>query len=675
MTDIFRNWTQYTCSSVIQNGVEYTLGGWNCDEEIYKASMEANIFAPLSYTVEDAYAPWAGLYPYQYWYERDWIISDTMYTSIRIAYVQVTSSSRRYDCIYANKEFRKDCTAGSFVIYSWSFNSGKMLWCATFVKEWTALTSLCDKKIENSTYRRVASVYDFTLDGTVTETVLWTWDYDDKSVYQTDEQFEAAMLVLYQNHLESLSAIWWEQKQAALISRQDLSNGTTSNHYNVILQWVNPYVYPPTIEWDNYIDLTTNWTCNLPINAAVYYSIDDEEVGKYADTSISIPAGSHTVRIIPYNTTPGWAIWFQLKTWVTSITHDAPYSAYSASDTNTWTNYKKDFAKNCTTLTSVPVDICTIPNTVTTIGDGFMYSMFEWCTWLTTAPTISISENVTSIGNGFMYSMFEWCTWLTATPTISIPEDVTSIGNDYMRRQFYGCTWLTTTATESMGDDVLTIGDYFMSERYEWCTWLTTTTAEVMGDSVTTIGNYFANRKFYWCTWLTINQEEDLWTSLTTIWANFRDWEYQTCTWLLSTRNEVMPNTVTTILNNFRYQQFRWCTNITTVWEEALSSWITSIWSAFRSTQFYGCTAITSITWWRDSAVGGSNYRYQQFYSCNTNKTVKVLTDVWYSAQSNTLTNTYVTEVQVPNAYLSNFTSTTSVYPRRSITDNKFVWY
>jgi hypothetical protein len=162
--------------------------------------------------------------------------------------------------------------------------------------------------------------------------------------------------------------------------------------------------------------------------------------------------------------------------------------------------------------------------------------------------------------------------------------------------------------------------------------------------------------------------------SATDTWTYFRRDEYSSCTQLINTAEEYLPDTVTTIGTNFRYRQYKWCSKITEAPEEVLPDTVTSIWTAYRYEQFYNCTSLTSIKWWKDSSYGWTNYRYYQFYGSNAQKTVKVLSDVWYNAQANALTNTYVTEVQVPTAYLSNFVNSNN-YPRINITDSKFVWY
>lgn len=617
MTNIFRNWTQYTCGSVIQNGVEYNLGGWNCDEEIYKASMEANVFVPNSYTITRWYCnPWQYL-PEIYYDQWDGMLNDTTYIH-KYMFAQGTSAGVSWNLqqLIVIKQLKKDCTATTYNMASIYYRyGGSCRWCKTFMKDWDVLTSMyiqTGTSNYDSSSIETFTLYDVNLDWTYTETVLWSRDPNNHTMERGE--FLTYIGNLYQTHLTELSATWWLPKEKMWVWTISFQRDTGSNTcYDVILN-LDMKLYPPVIVDDNYIEFTTNAACTLPINTPVAVVLDGEDSSTYTDTNITIPAGNHSVKVIPYNPTSWWAAWFKLRNWVVSLTHDAPFSAYNVSDTVISDNYRKEFAKWCTTLTSFPETILNIPNTITTIGNDFMYGMFEWCTSLTTVPTIEIPNSVTAIWDGFM------------------------------RRQYYGCTWLTTTEQESMSDNVTSIGNYFMAER------------------------------FYWCTWLTINQQEYLWTSLLTIWNSFRESEYDRCTWLVETRDEVLPNTITSIWNAYRRYEFRQCNSITSVWVESLPDSITSIWTWFRYEEYISCTAITNIKWWKDLSIGSSSYRYSQFSWCNTYKTVKVLSDVWYNCSSSTLNNTYVSEVQVPNEYLNNFVNSNN-YPRRSINDNKFVWY
>ena len=148
-----------------------------------------------------------------------------------------------------------------------------------------------------------------------------------------------------------------------------------------------------------------------------------------------------------------------------------------------------DYAFDCSGLTSV-----TIPNSVTSIGDGAFYGCsgltsvtipnsvtsigdyaFSGCSGLT---SVTIPNSVTSIGD----SAFSDCSGLTS---VTIPNSVTSIGNS----AFYGCSGLTSV---TIPNSVTSIGDGAFSN----CTGLTSVT---IPNSVTSIGD----SAFYGCSGLT----------------------------------------------------------------------------------------------------------------------------------------------------------------------------
>ena len=112
---------------------------------------------------------------------------------------------------------------------------------------------------------------------------------------------------------------------------------------------------------------------------------------------------------------------------------------------------------SCSSLASI-----TIPNSVTSIGD---YA-FRGCSGLT---SITIPNSVTSIGD---YA-FKGCSSLTS---VTIPNSVTSIG-DYA---FHSCSSLTSV---TIPNSVTSIGD----GAFEDCSSLTSVT---IGNSVTSIGYY-----------------------------------------------------------------------------------------------------------------------------------------------------------------------------------------
>ena len=156
----------------------------------------------------------------------------------------------------------------------------------------------------------------------------------------------------------------------------------------------------------------------------------------------------------------------------------------------------------------------------------------------------------------------------------------------------------------------------------------------------------------------------------------FRYCTYYSCTNLTKPAEEYMPDTVTTIGNSFRRSEYSNCSSLTYAPEEVLPDTVTSIGTLFRDQEFIYCTALTEIKWWKDLSIGNNSYyRRYQFSNITSNKTVKVLWNVWYNSYNqDTLPNSYVTSVSVPSAYLTNFKNTSN-YPRTWITDSKFIWY
>lgn len=276
--------------------------------------------------------------------------------------------------------------------------------------------------------------------------------------------------------------------------------------------------------------------------------------------------------------------------------------------------------------------------------------MLSWYTW---SHTITIKPVVEDYWWAKAYSWYnietDYCTGVT-----DIVYD-----SSYM--------WYAVSATDT--------GNGFRYMHYYKCVNLTSPAEEYMPDTVTTIWEWFRVWEYYNCTWLTKWADEVLPNNVTTIWKWFRANQYDGCASLATASDEVMPNSITTIWDTYRSTQYMGCTSLTKTPKEALSSWLTSMWTQFRIYQYYNCSALNEIQWWIDGSVWNSYYRYQQFYGCNTNKTIKVLSNVWYASyDNNTLNNSYVTSVSVPSAYLSTFQNTSN-RPRVNITDSKFVWY
>ena len=217
---------------------------------------------------------------------------------------------------------------------------------------------------------------------------------------------------------------------------------------------------------------------------------------------------------------------------------------------------------------------------------------------------------------------------------------------------------------------------HFRRSQYQWCTSLINAANEYMPDTVTTIAAYFRVNQYRWCTSLLKAADEEMSSGISAnFWQSFRSGQYRDCTSLIYAWKEKLPSGVANVWTYFRSVQYYWCTSLTFASEEELPSTVTWMGTYFRESQYSWCTSLTEIKWWKDLNVWNNYYRYQQFYNCTANKTVKVIWDKWRASYWwDTLSNDYVTTVYVPSAYLSTFISATWA-PWGRIDDSKFVWY
>lgn len=277
-----------------------------------------------------------------------------------------------------------------------------------------------------------------------------------------------------------------------------------------------------------------------------------------------------------------------------------------------------------------------------------------------TYPTESIVYKMNADSNGRLYVPIWWSdsTWgKSATYSWEISVD-------WWAETTYSWTWsqnssITLSGYTSWSSHTIMIKP--TQESYQWARafWWNWTAGRTYLTEILYDGSYM---------WYGI--------SATNTWDYFRYLQYSGCTNLINSAEEYMPDTVTTIWERFRAYQYYNASKVLYSSEEALSSNISSINYYFRQNQYTWCSSLNEIKGWKDinANLVLSQYRYQQYHDCNTNKTVKVLSDVWTHADSTSLNHNYVTQVKVPNAYLNNYINT-GYYPRTSFADSKFVWY
>lgn len=254
-------------------------------------------------------------------------------------------------------------------------------------------------------------------------------------------------------------------------------------------------------------------------------------------------------------------------------------------------------------------------------------------------------------------AIYMWREYTIPTESIVYKMNADSNGNLYVP-----VGWYSHSASSYWSYDWNISIDWWASTNYSWTwsSWWSITLSWYTAWSSHTIAITPTTETYWWALayW---------WYN--TAWATYLtevvyDWSYM---WYWES--------ATSTGKYFRFCQYYQCTSLTSAPEEVLPDTVTSIWAYFRGFQYYWCTSLTEIKWWKDLSIGGSYYRREEFNWCTANKTVKVLSDVWYASYAaNTLENSYVTSVSVPSAYLSNFTWA-SVQPRSSIDDSKFIWY
>ena len=130
-------------------------------------------------------------------------------------------------------------------------------------------------------------------------------------------------------------------------------------------------------------------------------------------------------------------------------------------------------------------------NPPTTLADYCYASMFEWCTSLTTAPSLP----ATTMADYCYYGMFNNCTSLTTAPTLPATT-MSAYCYSYM---FYWCSSLTTAPSLP----ATTLAYFCYTSMFEWCVSLTTAPSL----PATTLDSYCYSNMFSRCISLTTAPE------------------------------------------------------------------------------------------------------------------------------------------------------------------------
>lgn len=247
---------------------------------------------------------------------------------------------------------------------------------------------------------------------------------------------------------------------------------------------------------------------------------------------------------------------------------------------------------------------------------------------------------------------------------------------DYFRAYQY--EYADVAPAEELPDTVTTIGNYFRAWQFQMWQFLGRT--EVMPDSVTSIWSHFRYQQYFNTSGsLKSVPVEAMSSNVTSIWNSFRENQFWHSNMVYQPWAEVLPSGVTSIWNRFRYWQY-WNNSFSnpTTATEILPDWVLSIWTAFREWQ-YSYSGITTIAWWKDLAIGNASYRLNQFKWCSVT-TMTTLSDVWYEMDSDDQTSVSwwwldnMTQVNVPNAYLSSYQNST-IDPWQKMSSTVFIWY
>ena len=203
--------------------------------------------------------------------------------------------------------------------------------------------------------------------------------------------------------------------------------------------------------------------------------------------------------------------------------------------TNIKESYCREMFQGCTSLQNAPT------LSATTLGKQCYYEMFDNCTSLVNAPQLP----ATKLANYCYCNMFSSCTSLTTAPELP----ATTLVSDCYFRMFGGCTSLTTAPKLP----ATTLASECYYEMFSGCKTLTTT-PEL---PATTLADYCYGQMFVGCKALTTAPELPA-TTLTTSCYREMFWN---CT-SLTTAPELPA---TTLVSNCYYGMFNGCSKLNSI--------------------------------------------------------------------------------------------------------------
>lgn len=131
-------------------------------------------------------------------------------------------------------------------------------------------------------------------------------------------------------------------------------------------------------------------------------------------------------------------------------------------------NYRFEQYRACLSLQSGVDEIGWLPDSITTIGAGFLKHIYYGCRAMTTPGREWLPDGVTSVGNEFRYGQYWKCSSLLAPAAEILPASCTSAGTDFRRLGYAECSALLRPTAE-VQPGLSTTGKSFRRSQYSWC--------------------------------------------------------------------------------------------------------------------------------------------------------------------------------------------------------------